>query len=222
QRQQPQEQQLPPRRLTNTSTSSVASSTKNVHWSSPIAEHRSISGNSENFDFSSLRIYIPEDIDRTDTIDTPDFVEEQYSQFGCYRVMKECKCESIRYVNGDLQYCCLSDVNVNICYFEENGQLTVTLAGGFIINIFSTKQLEILRTATNEKSIVKPNGTRFEYLNVPNEANQAVEMFEKNGGQRKNPDGSVVTLEEMNTIRNEDDTVVQDDSRILFCCPGFY
>jgi hypothetical protein len=116
QRQQQQEQQLPQRRLTNTSTSSVASSTKNVHWGSPIAEHQSISGNSENFNFSSLQIYIPEDVDPTDTIDTPDFVEKQYSQFGCYRIMKECKCESIRYVNGDLQYCCLTDVNVNVSF----------------------------------------------------------------------------------------------------------
>uniref|UniRef100_A0A914PW24 Uncharacterized protein n=1 Tax=Panagrolaimus davidi TaxID=227884 RepID=A0A914PW24_9BILA len=136
--------------------------------------------------------------------------------------MKECKCESIRYQNGDLQYCCLTDVNVNICYFEENGQLTVILAGGFIINTFPSKQLEIHRTATNELSVVDPNGTRFEYLNVPNEEKQAIEMFDKNGGRRKNPDGSIVTLEDMNIIRDENDTVEQIDSAILFSCPGFY
>uniref|UniRef100_A0A914YJZ0 Uncharacterized protein n=1 Tax=Panagrolaimus superbus TaxID=310955 RepID=A0A914YJZ0_9BILA len=100
------------RRLTNTSTSSIESTTKNVHWSSPIAEHLTISSISENV--SSLRVYIPEDAELVRTIDNPLYIEEQYLQFGDYRVMKECKCESLRYPNGDIQYCCLSDVNVNV------------------------------------------------------------------------------------------------------------
>uniref|UniRef100_A0AC34F605 Uncharacterized protein n=1 Tax=Panagrolaimus sp. ES5 TaxID=591445 RepID=A0AC34F605_9BILA len=112
--QQPQKQFQPPqRKLTNTSTSSIESptTTKNVHWSSPIEEHLTISSISENF--SSLRIFIPEDAELVRTINNPLYDEEQYFQFGDYRIMKECKCESLRYPNGDIQYCCLNDVNVN-------------------------------------------------------------------------------------------------------------
>uniref|UniRef100_A0A914PLC6 Uncharacterized protein n=1 Tax=Panagrolaimus davidi TaxID=227884 RepID=A0A914PLC6_9BILA len=152
----------------------------------------------------------------------PQRQKQQEQQLRQGEIMKECKCEIFRHKIGDLQYKCSKDFDINVCYFEENGQLTVTLAGGFIINTFPSKQLEIHRTATNEKSIIDPSGTRYEYYNVTNEANQTVKIFDKNGSERQNPDGSTVTLEYMNTSRNKNDTVEQKDSYIKFSCPGFY
>lgn len=233
-----QQQQAPPRRLTNTSTSSVASSTKNVRWSSPIAEHLTISSINESFNFSSLRIYIPEDVELIHEIDNPLFIEEQYLNFGNYRIMKDCGCESIRYDNGDLQYCCLTDVNVNvsfdlnsynltlfyfqICYFEENGQLTVTLPGGYVVNTFQSMQLEIIREQTDEKSIVIPNGIRYEYYTVPNQENQARDkIFNKDEGERRTAEGKEEILVEPVTVRSEKDYVEQYDDHIAFFCPGF-
>uniref|UniRef100_A0A914YZW2 Uncharacterized protein n=1 Tax=Panagrolaimus superbus TaxID=310955 RepID=A0A914YZW2_9BILA len=216
-----QQQELFHRRLTNTSTSSVESATKNVHWNLPNAENHDSSNNETHF--TSLRTQIPSDSQLLHKIDDQSFVEEQYRRFGSYRIMKECQCELIRYDNNDLRYCCLKDVNVNVSYVDDNGQITVTLPGGYIVNIFPSMQLEIHRSETNEKSIVAPDGRRCEYFNLPNGEERFVDVIAgKDEGQRQFPDGKVEVLQNTNTKRNETDFVQLIENSILFCCPGFF
>uniref|UniRef100_A0AC34FC39 Uncharacterized protein n=1 Tax=Panagrolaimus sp. ES5 TaxID=591445 RepID=A0AC34FC39_9BILA len=218
----PQQQQQEPsqRKLTNTSTSSVESGSRHIQWNLPNAENHNLSNN-ENF--TSLRTHIPSDSQLLHKIDDQSFIEEQYRRFGFYRIMKECQCEIIRYDNNDLRYCCLKDVNVNVSYVDENGQITITLPNGYIINTFPSMQLEIHRTETNEKSIVAPDGRRCEYFNFPNGAEHFVDVFvSKDEGQRQYPDGRVEVLENMNTKRNDTDFVQLIENALLFCCPGFF
>lgn len=100
----------------HSSTSSSGSTAKAVHWSSPLAESTHYSSdpfeNTENY--TSLRMMIPDELRPANTLSNPVSIEEIYTNFCRFRIMKQCKCESIKYENGDYQYLCLENVNVSV------------------------------------------------------------------------------------------------------------
>ena len=107
-------------------------------------------------------------------------------------------------------------------YWKENGQVTIQLPGDYRVISFPSKQLEIHRPG-GEKSIVNPAGRRYEYLNLENYQNQAMETFDSNEWKRALPDGTVENIpknDTKTTIRNEND-FVQHDENIFFKCPSF-
>uniref|UniRef100_A0A914QQV2 RING-type domain-containing protein n=1 Tax=Panagrolaimus davidi TaxID=227884 RepID=A0A914QQV2_9BILA len=83
---------------------------------------------------------------------------------GCLlRTMKECKCKIFRDETGDLEYKCWKDFDIKICSYKKTGKIQILFPNEIIVTIYQSKRLEIIRGKTNDKSIVNPNGERFEF-----------------------------------------------------------
>uniref|UniRef100_A0A914PC47 Uncharacterized protein n=1 Tax=Panagrolaimus davidi TaxID=227884 RepID=A0A914PC47_9BILA len=68
--------------------------------------------------------------------------------------MKECKCEIFRDENGDIEYKCLKDFNVQIYSYRKTGKIQITFPDEIILTTYQSKKLDIIRGKTNEKSII--------------------------------------------------------------------
>uniref|UniRef100_A0A914PKE1 Uncharacterized protein n=1 Tax=Panagrolaimus davidi TaxID=227884 RepID=A0A914PKE1_9BILA len=130
---------------------------------------------------------------------------------------ENCKCEIVKYKTSDSQYNCLKDFDVNIYSCLKNDRITVILPNEFIVKISRSKKLVILRQKTNEKSIVTPDGTRYEYFNVPNDSHQNINIIYPGQQYQRNLQG----IEKPLTIRSDEDFVRTDKNRTKFCFLGF-
>uniref|UniRef100_A0A914QQD9 RING-type domain-containing protein n=1 Tax=Panagrolaimus davidi TaxID=227884 RepID=A0A914QQD9_9BILA len=126
------------------------------------------------------------------------FIETKYDNC-IQRIMKECKCEILRYETGDLQYNCKKGFDINICSYEKTGRIQIIFPDEITVKTYKSKRLVIIRGKTNKISTVDPNGKLFEYYS------ERKEFF--------------ITTEK--TFRSNEGLVRQDKNCIKFCFPKF-
>uniref|UniRef100_A0A914P4D5 RING-type domain-containing protein n=1 Tax=Panagrolaimus davidi TaxID=227884 RepID=A0A914P4D5_9BILA len=131
------------------------------------------------------------------------YIEKKYD--GCIRrIMKECKCEIIRYETFS-NYKCLKDFDINICSIKETGNIRIIFPNEIIVKTYQSKILAIILEKTNETCIVHPNGKISEPYYAKMRNGRKEFLITRNKG----------------TFRFNEDTVEQDENRIKFCFPKF-
>jgi hypothetical protein len=104
----------------------------------------------------------------------------------------------------------LKDFYVNVYSCIKSDRITVILPNEIIVKISRSEKLVILRQKTNEKSIVTPDETKYEYFNVPNGSQQDINIIYP--GQQYQQG-----IEKPLTIRSDEDFVRTDKNRTKFC-----
>uniref|UniRef100_A0A914P7Q7 Uncharacterized protein n=1 Tax=Panagrolaimus davidi TaxID=227884 RepID=A0A914P7Q7_9BILA len=175
-----------------------------------------------------IKLFIEENMDNNDVAETQideSYIEIRYPDYW-HRKMNKCKCELLQCMKniGDLEYRYLEDFKINIRSYKRwtDGRITEILLDGYLITIFQSTKLEILRQKTNEKSIVTPDGKRYEYFNVPNSSQHDIKIiFNSKQGIHRFANGIQEPLTEPNIVRSNVDSVKQDENYIKFCFLGF-
>uniref|UniRef100_A0A7E4V5L7 Apoptosis-stimulating of p53 protein 1 n=1 Tax=Panagrellus redivivus TaxID=6233 RepID=A0A7E4V5L7_PANRE len=107
-----------------------------------------------------------------------------------------CGCETLLVNNHDYHQYCAFETPVHIFmapFTESNRAITITV-DNVRINSFPSKQLELHRLDSSDKTIIKDSNERYEYFYSAESNAPIIEVFNGNTGRRQNRDGTMTNI----------------------------